>query len=139
MEEEEAADPTAEEEIRTEEPEAEQPPENPPETEAENPPEDERPPEDEKPAEGEKPPEEAEEKELTPSEQEDKDAEKPFEEKLADLFRRVYNNKYYMDVIKATAIFLLALKIANELKKISIPLRDYQPFQFNKVCTCGRY
>lgn len=127
----EEADPQAEKEIETQEPAEEETPPIAEEAAAE------KPPEGEKPAEKETPPEE--DRELTPSEQEDQDAEKPLEEKLADMFWGVYNNKYYMDVLKATAIFLVALKIASELKKISIPLKDYQPFQFQRVCSCGKY
>lgn len=135
---EEEAEPQAEEEIETQEPaEAETPPVDQGPAEEEKPPEGEKPPESTKPAE--EPPEGAEERELTPSEQGDKDAEKSLDERVADMFWGVYNNKYYMDVLKATAIFIFALKIANELKKISIPLRDYQPFQFHRVCTCGKF
>lgn len=58
--------------------------------------------------------------------------------KLVELFNKIYENKYYWDIAKSVIIFLTAIKVAHECKKIAIPLKEYQPFSnINlSVCTC---
>lgn len=61
----------------------------------------------------------------------------PLEDQLLEMALKIYNNKFYMDIIKCSVIFLLALKVCNELKQVVIPLKDYVPFQA-VACTCPK-
>lgn len=55
---------------------------------------------------------------------------------LTNLWRTVYNNRYYWEIAKSVIIFALALKLANECRHIAIPMKDYEPFSYISVCTC---
>lgn len=69
----------------------------------------------------------------TPSEEIDTEVGKPFDQKIKDFFSKLYNDKFCREVVKSVIIFCLAIKAANECRKISIPLKDYEPFK--RICT----
>lgn len=79
------------------------------------------------------PPEEKSEPKRTPSEEIDREAGKPFDQKIKDFFSKLFKDQFCRDVLKSVLIFFLAVKAANECRKITIPLKDYQPFR--RICT----
>lgn len=49
--------------------------------------------------------------------------------KLCKFVVRIYRDKFKREIIKATGLFLLALKLSNECHGIIFPLREYVPFE----------
>lgn len=47
---------------------------------------------------------------------------------LYHMFKRLYNDRFGWTTFKGVIVFLIALQYADELRHISIPLKNYRPF-----------